>query len=360
MDGSQPGRQLSGLAEIAQEPCGERRRALLREATDVFFAPRPPPQDLLDRFAAAVAQLADLVETEVRAELAVRLAHTPTIPHHLLKRLISDDDERVASPLLVNSPALTAEDLLDTASTGKQFHLRAVSSRRDLTAEISDKIVERADDCTLGVLTANDKAPLSRSACEKIISRAEANPTLHEALISRESLPLDVLNSMFTLVEKRLRDRIIQRNIKVPSEVLQDALKHVCVRVGIDQGALPEDYIVSKQYVERLQAAGPISPVTLLRFAKEGQLTRLIIAVSTASGVDEMTLFRLIRRKDLGAFVLTCRAAGYEDHVLLRLTRSLMPDCDPAEQIESVRDVSTGVASRVVRFWRMRQEAEAG
>ena len=350
--------RLDALVDLAQEPCGDRRRALLREATEVFFAPRPPPPELLDLFATAVAKLADVVEVEVRAELADRLAHTPAIPHRLLKRLISDEDDRVATPVLAYSDNLTPEDLLETASTGGQPRLRAVSARPDLTEAVSDKVVERGDVTTLGVLIANARAPLSRAACEALVDRAAAHPGLHEALVDRDGLPLDLLNSMYVVVEKRLRARILERNIAVPEEVFQDTMDQVCVRVAVQHGSLPDDWLESKQYVDRLQSAGPVSPATLLRFAKEGLLTRLILAVGNASGVDELALLSLLRRKDADAFSLTCRAAGYTDDVFAMLLRTLMPDADLDARIAAFHQVPRGIASRVVSFWRLRREAE--
>ena len=76
-------------------------------------------------------------------------------------------------------------------------------------------IVDRGDDRTLRVLVANDSAALSRQASEAVVDRALQNPDLHEAVVSRRSLPIDLLNEMYLAVESRLRIRIRARNAEL-------------------------------------------------------------------------------------------------------------------------------------------------
>ena len=51
-----------------------------------------------------------------------------------------------------------------------------------MSSAVSDAIVARGDDDTLGVLLRNDGAVLSREAHETVVDRAAANPALHEAV----------------------------------------------------------------------------------------------------------------------------------------------------------------------------------
>ena len=85
-----------------------------------------------------------------------------------------------------NSRALSDDDLLSVARTRGQDHLRAISQRPIVSEAVSEAIVERGDDATLGVLLANEGAAMSREVQEMVVDRAVENPALHEAVVTRK------------------------------------------------------------------------------------------------------------------------------------------------------------------------------
>src|SRR4051812_45396398 len=216
--------KLDELIALAHEPSSERRRELLREVTDMFFtgptAHNPREMELFD---GVLSTLANEMEEEVRAELSGRMSEAEVAPKALIRRLASDTIA-VAEPVLANSQALSEADLLEVVSTRGQEHLRAISVRTGLSEKVSDVIVDRGDDTTLGTLLRNQDAPLSRHAAETVVDRAAQNPDLHEAVVERQSLPIDLLNDMYFMVEAQLRDRILARNADVDPAALEEAL----------------------------------------------------------------------------------------------------------------------------------------
>ena len=200
--------RLPDLIALADEDSSEKRRALLRELTAHFVggAARTPAADSL--YDAVLVKLADDMESAVRAELSARFANAADAPRTLIRRLANDEAE-VAGAVLSASPILTDEDLLGVVRKHGQDHLRAVSARPSVSEAVSEVIVERGDDETLGTLLRNDGARLSRRASEAAVERAKVNPALHEATVSRTSLPPDLLNDMYFVVEARLRTRIL-------------------------------------------------------------------------------------------------------------------------------------------------------
>ena len=89
----------------------------------------------------------------------------------------------MAAPVLSRSSVLTDTDLLEVVNKRGQDYLRAVSRRVDLSETVSDVIVERGDDTTLGVLLQNETAVLSRRSAETVVDRASVNPDLHAAVV---------------------------------------------------------------------------------------------------------------------------------------------------------------------------------
>ncbi|MDO9076820.1 MAG: DUF2336 domain-containing protein, partial [Brevundimonas sp.] len=153
---SSPSR-LPDLIAMAEEGSSEKRRALLRELTDHFFgsSARTATEDTL--YGSVLSSLAADMETAVRAELSARFASAPNAPHALIRRL-ANDEAAVARAVLTTSPVLTDEDLLGVVRRHGQDHLRAVSARPSVSEAVSDVIVERGDDETLGSLLRNDGA----------------------------------------------------------------------------------------------------------------------------------------------------------------------------------------------------------
>lgn len=355
--------RLPDLIALAEEGSSEKRRALLRELTDHFFgAPaRTASEDRL--YGAVLAQLADEMETAVRSELASRFASAPDAPHTLIRRL-ANDEAAVAAPVLSNSPVLTDEDLLGVVRRHGQDHLRAVSSRRSVSEAVSDVIVERGDDETLGTLLRNDGAQLSRRASEAAVERARANPELHEATVARSSLPPDLLNDMYFVVEARLRSRILEQNARLDPALVESALAAGRTRVATEDGALPADYPDCLAYVEELKAAGQLTPQMLARFLRSGSRTAFLIALAQLADIDFHTASQIVERRELDALAVVCKAADLERALFLTYAVVLLNDDGDAmakahAYARMYADLSREAALRTLRFWRLRRGAQA-
>ena len=355
--------RLPELITLAEEGSSEKRRALLRELTEHFFgAPsRTATEDTL--YGAVLARLADDMETAVRAELSSRFASTPDAPHSLIRRL-ANDEASVAQAVLANSPVLTDEDLLGVVRRHGQDHLRAVSARPSVSEAVSDVIVERGDDETLGTLLRNDGARLSRKASEAAVERARVNPALHEPTVSRADLPPDLLNDMYFVVEARLRSQILEQNARMDPALLDAAIAAGRTRVATDDGALPPDYSECLAYVEELKAAGQLTPQMLARFLRSGGRTSFLIALAQLSDIDFHTARQIVERRELDALAVVCKAADLDRALFLTYAVVLLNDDGDAmtkahAYARMYADLTREAALRTLRFWRMRRGAQA-
>ncbi|MDQ8028556.1 MAG: DUF2336 domain-containing protein [Brevundimonas sp.] len=353
--------RLPDLIALAEEGSSEKRRALLRELTEHFFgAPtRTAAED--DHYGAVLAKLADDMEIAVRAELSSRFASAPDAPHALIRRL-AHDEASVAGAVLAHSPVLTDEDLLGVVRRHGQDHLRAVSARTSVSEAISDVIVERGDDETLGTLLRNDGARLSRKASEAAVERAKANPALHEPTVSRSGLPADLLNEMYFVVEARLRNQILEQNARMDPALLDAALAAGRTRVATDDGALPADYSECLAYVEELKAAGQLTPRMLARFLRSGSRTSFLIALAQLSDIDFHTAQQIIDRRELDALAVVCKAADLDRALFLTYAVVLLNDDGDAmakahAYARMYAELGREAALRTLRFWRMRRAA---
>ena len=353
--------RLPDLIALAEEGSSEKRRDLLRELTEHFFgaSTRTATEDAL--YGAVLADLSAEMETAVRAELSARFASAPDAPHALIRRL-ANDEAAVAGAVLASSPALSDEDLLGVVRKHGQDHLRAVSARPSVSEAVSEVIVERGDDETLGTLLRNDGARLSRKSSEAAVERARVNPALHEAAVSRASLPADLLNEMYFVVEARLRTRILEQNARMDPALLESALAAGRARIATDDGALPADYAECSAYVEELKAAGQLTPQMLARFLRSGGTTSFLIALAQLADIDFHTARQIVDRRELDALAVVCKSADLDRALFLTYAVVLLNREDNAmgkarEYARHYADLPRETALRTLRFWRLRRQA---
>lgn len=357
--------RLPDLIALAQEESSEKRRALLRELTGHFFGASERTDAEQALYGDVLGQLTADMETAVRAELAERFARAPDAPHSLIRRL-ANDEAAVATAVLSQSPVLTDEDLLGVVQRHGQDHLRAVSTRSSVSEAISEVIVERGDDATLGTLLRNDGARLSRAATETAVERARSNPALHEATVERASLPPDLLNEMYFLVEARLRTRILEQNASMDPALLEAALAAGRARIATEDGALPADYAECLAYVEELDAAGQLTPQMLARFLRSGAngRTSFLIALAELADIDFHTARQIVERRELDALAVVCKAADLDRALFLTYAVVLLNDDGDAmakahSYARMYAELTRDAALRTLRFWRMLRGASA-
>ncbi len=357
--------RLTDLIELAKETSSVKRRELLREVTGLFFGQTPSADGPeLPLFDVVLTQLSSEMEEAVRAELAARFADASNAPGRLVHALASDTFQ-VAEPVLTRSPVLTQDFLLEVVKTRGQDHLRAVSRRAEVPEAVSEVIVDRGDDDTLGVLLRNDGARLSRNASEAVVERASnsQNQDLHEAVIQRPNLPPDLLNEMYFVVEARLRQRILDENAKLDPALLEQALSAGRKRVATKDGALPADYDQAEAYVSELRAAGELTPRVLARFLRSGGMTHFLVALAQLADIDFHTAKRIVERKELDGLAVVCRAAELDRALFLTYALVLLGDDAKAmgraqEYARLYGDLPRETALRTLRFWRMRRATD--
>jgi uncharacterized protein (DUF2336 family) len=355
--------KLQELIALAKEPSSEKRRELLRGVTDLFFQyPEPRDGPELSLFDDVMSQLSGEMEVAVRAELARRLAPQTDAPRRLIRGLAVDPAIEVALPVLEKSSIVPDDILMYVAEHRGQDHLKALSRRSSVSEALSDTIVGRADDETLDVLLRNEGAHLSRQAHETAVDRASANPMLHEAVVSRRTLPVDLLNDMYFVVESRLRSKILARNAQMDPAALEAALAVGRKEVAARDGALPADYEAAERDVRSLVARKALTPKALANMLRAQESTRFMVALAELAGIDFTTAKLILERRELDALAIVCKAAAFERSLFLTfavlvLDREADAMGRAKEYGQLYADLPREAAQRTLRFWRMRRQA---
>lgn len=355
--------KLNNLVELAKEKSSTRRRALLREVTDLFFD-EPPARDseVSQRFDDVLTALADQTAQEARAELSTRFADSPLAPKGLIRKLAQDAIE-VAGPILAKSTVLDENDLLSIAETGQQTHLQAITRREKVSERLSDTIVRRGDDDTVASLISNDGAKLSRQAFETVTERAETSQALQAPLVDRQDTPNDLLADLMLTVETRLRERIVQRFDRVDPQVIEHAMAASRARLA---ERLEEDKELeeARKFIQSKRVRKQLDGALLARLLRERQQMRFYVGFAEMTGTDIVAARRAIEQECVDPLALICKSAGFDK--ALFVTLAVLRGAANAEAFADAKElgrlydrITLEDAERAMRFWRLRRDVAA-
>lgn len=355
--------KLHKLTQLAKEKSSDRRRALLREVTDMFFDAPPKNESGAQRqFDAVLRTLASQTAQDAREELARRFADAPFAPRGLILQLAQDAIE-VAAPILSRSGVLSEEDLVTIVHESTQAHMRAIAVRPQVGERLSHAIVEKGDDHTVAKLVSNSGAKLSRETFETVTRRAEDSETLQAPLVERADTPADLLSDMMMVVNKTLRARIQDRFESLEPGVLEAALtasqRRLESRIAEDQ-----DIAEARRFITAKRVRRELDGQLLIRLLREKKTTHFCVGFAEITHVDYFAARKALEHESPDGLALICKAANVDKalFVTIAVLRGGAKEgaFNDAREIGKVYDaLDPGDAERALRFWKMRKNAAA-
>ncbi|MFC7290903.1 DUF2336 domain-containing protein [Hirschia litorea] len=354
--------KFAKLMDLAKETSSEKRRDLLREVTDVFLQDETAERSeaecaMFDEIIGAVAT--DMTE-QVRMELSRKVAVSKS-PLRKTARRLATDSIRVAEPVLRKSTALTDEDLVHIVNTTGQDRLMAVSKREKLGSTVSAALVNKGEDKVVVSLLENETAEIDRETYEVVTERAMTSKVLQAPLVRRKNVPLDLLNNVYHVVEKKLRDQIMARFDSVSEAELNAALEASRHRLNVAYGKEPEDMDKQKKWVEAEIEANRLTPPHLVQQLRNGERARFFASFAYFTHVPLDTVYRIIDQKDVDAMAILCRAAHFPKALFSTLAMQIVGGENGVAKAKEYSDmyeqVPLAAAQRAVRFWKVRSSA---
>ncbi|MGE0045300.1 MAG: DUF2336 domain-containing protein [Hyphomonadaceae bacterium] len=354
--------RFAKLVDLAREKDSARRRDLLRDVTDLFFETRGQRSEVSDGLFGDILQaVAADMQDGVLQELSLRFADAPDAPVGLMRDLANHSFE-VAAPVLKRSKVLTDDDLVKVVHYQSQAHIKAVAQRERISENVSAVIVKLGDDHALDALIRNDGAQISRVSMEAAVDRARKNTLLHEGVVSRRDMPLDLLNEMYFLVETRLREQILEKNASVDPQTLDAALAKTRERMRRSAGAVSEDMRKAVAYVRAQKALGQLNGKLLVSLFRDNEMARFLCGFAEITGIDYETARGIIERQDIDALAMTCRASDIERPLFVTLAMLVAGGTDGVMKGEQFGKMYLAVpveaAQRAMRFYKMRKAAD--
>jgi uncharacterized protein (DUF2336 family) len=296
----------------------------------------------------------------VLAELAERFADAEDAPVGLMRDLANHAFE-VAAPVIQRSKALDEQTLLQIVNYKSQQHIKAVAQREEVSEALSDAIVKFGDDHALDALMRNEGAEVSRTSMEAAVDRARRNTVLHESVVMRRDLPLDLLNEMYFTVETRLRDQIMQRNASVDPAALDAALAKARERLKRTVGDMTAEAKNAVAFIQSKKTAGELNARLLVSLYREAKQLHFLYGLAEITNVDHETVADMLERQDVDALAMLCRAANVERPLFVTLAVLTCGGEDAMNRAEefgrTYNSVPVEAAQRAVRFFKVRKAA---
>lgn len=354
--------RFAKLIDLARTPDSNQRRELLREVTDLFFATSDSRTGRESALFDDVLQLvAAEMQDEVLAELAERFANADDAPMGLMRDLANHSFE-ISGPVLRHSKVLDEQTLLHVVNYQSQNHIKAVAQRNDVSETISDAIVRFGDDNALDALIRNDGARISRTSMEAAVDRARRNAFLHESVVKRHDIPLDLLNEMYFVVETRLRDQIMERNSKVDQATLDAALAKARERMRHAVADVTAEAKNAMTFINSKKNQGELNARLLVSLYREAKQLHFLYGLAEITNLDHQTVAELLERKDIDGLAMICRASNIERPLFVTLAVLACGGDGAMARAEEFgrmyNDVPVEAAQRAMRFFKVRRGAD--
>ena len=350
------------LKDLAAEPSSDKRRDLMREVTDMFLgdpAARSETECML--FDDVVAAVVKDMEAVVRAELSDKLADSNEPISKTLKRFAMDDDIEVARPVLERSTGLSDEDLIEVVKSKTQEHMLAVTRRAKVSEQVSGALVERGSDAVVASLLDNNGAAIDRPTMEKVTDRALSSTSIQKSFVSREAVPLDLLNELTMVVQKDLRDEILKRFETVSEEELDRALtkgRH-SVRMTHRKASLEQRNAIAE--IDQVERTGKLKVDRLLKYLQDDNPAAFAETLNRLSGIGYSNAIKIYRERDVDSLALAMKALDAPLPLFATTAAYIAGVTDAINQVKTYagvyKEVPSEAARRAIRFWKIRSGA---
>lgn len=234
-------------------------------------------------------------EESIRKGLAENIKNIDYMPHDIISKL-SKDIASVAVPVIECSNVLTDSDLLSIISSGDFEKQKGITSRKVVSAQVSDSLVNTGHEEIIGSLLQNNGAQVLETSYDRILNKFSSNEGIVENIIKRDQVPVSVVTKMINSVSDAIQDKIKGKYPKEFEKILSSIEKSKDIALLKTMGASSSNEMLIKfmSFVDRLDISKDLLPIVALCI---GNLEIFNILVSKISNIPLKNIRVLISDK---------------------------------------------------------------
>jgi uncharacterized protein (DUF2336 family) len=341
------------------------RSAMLRRITDLFLDGADEfDEPQVEVFDDVLCQLVKKIEREAIVELSNAIAPVARAPSALTRHLSHHDDIAISGPVLRQSSMLSDADLIEIALSKGQQHLVAIASRRHISEDVTDVLVDRGESEVLSTVAGNFGARFSSQGYDTLLDKAEHDADVAMAVVMRKDLSPEMFRKLVARAATTVQQRLL--TIANPSvrERLTGVLQEISLQILRDAGGKKAN--IDAQHTPQTDTLDREKLRSELHdYARAGQLPESATALGTLSGVSAETIKRLVAQREIDALMIVCKASGIgwsTVRALINLSVRLTGDSTlhAMQFLDQYTKMTVESAQRVMRFIHARKAVSGG
>jgi uncharacterized protein (DUF2336 family) len=267
----------------------------------------------------------------VRTILAEEIKTLDCIPAYVAQTLARDVNAIVAAPILEYSPLLSDTDLIEIIACAQvQEVLTAIASRKPVSEDVADRLVQTLDVPSVAALLVNQDARIRKETMDRIIEQAEEISAWHMPLALRADLSARAIRRIGSLVGASILERLAARHD------LSDATRtHLNRELKMRLAEAPAEPAAASpaDLVAEAKKDGRLDGSFVEQAALSGRREIVVMALAQLANVPEQTVKKILNAgsaKPIIALVwhahLSMRVAFKIQTGIMKLTgRELLP-----------------------------------
>lgn len=346
---------LEQLIDLAKQPDADKRRELLRQVADLFYA--EDRDHVAEReimlFGSVVTRLLKDLSAADRTDFSSRVAADLRTPHDVALAL-AHDEAGVAAPVLENSTSLDDDDLIEVARSRGLGHRVAISKRDGVGERVTDALLDFGETEVMASLLDNKTSILSAHAFEMMAARAESVAQLRDRLCFRNDTPAAVLTRMLPLLgpEAQAQARAM---LAAGGNKLDELSKAAMGHIAKERGDNAKRRLEIKMLARRVEAGEVGMDGFVDDLVSHHHPLDLALGLSELSMLAEKQISNAVLALEPAPLALICKALEMEPDTYRRaetLRREVMkqPLEIPANVMSAYGLLSAADAQRTLRF----------
>lgn len=249
----------------------------------------PDERDYAEEILGIMAQDAAAL---VRRALSVALKNSPKLPREIANRLAADIDQ-IALPVIMNSPSLTDEDLIEIIRVNPPSKQIAVASRETLSAAVTTAIAEHGAPAAVERALSNDNAIFDENGLEITIARFAESEKITRAMAHRPVLPVRITEKLVAIVSGEVFDHLVNHHELSPQtaiDIAMGARERATIDL-IEQAVRQADVA---PFIKRIHVHGRLTPSLIMRALCMGHMEFVEHALAELAGLTHQRMWLMI------------------------------------------------------------------
>jgi uncharacterized protein (DUF2336 family) len=289
------------------------------------------------------------VAVRVRETLSDQLKNNPDAPRDVMLHL-ANDTETVALPVLAQSEVLSDADLVRIVEMSHGMgKLLAISQRENVSARVSDALVETNYPQVVTSLLSNNGASISDRSFERIVDEFKNDQTVGDALLQRPQLPRSVVEKFIAqaseTVAKQLKEKynIADTDLQKTTTGNRDDVMQQLLEAEL---SLHDIEIL----VAKLASDDRLNASLVMTALCRGQLTFFTVALARFSNIPVQNAMRLVADRGEHGFQGLYQKSGLPDTMLdaIRLLLRSVQDLEGGTAIAGSAQYANRLVERVL------------